>query len=178
MIIFFELSIIVFLSSWLFDEYLNNPFMQEYLANIAPTVVPILSVTFGGIAAMTATTLYIRVRRSRMEQEELNTRLTQPTTRRTPRKRSNTGRSPTVKSRTELPGGVPSPNFIITESKPAEQKIEPAPAQTSVPAAQPAQPEQQTTVPPPAPAPQSSQAQPSPSPATSSVPPGEVKQAQ
>jgi len=49
-IILTQSTLILFLFSWLLIEYQNNPFMQQYLTNIAPTLVPILSLSFGAIA--------------------------------------------------------------------------------------------------------------------------------
>ncbi len=174
MLIFTQFSIILFLTGWLYAEYLNNPFMQQYLSNIAPTVVPVLSVAFGGIAAMTATTLYIHVRRSRLDEQDLANRSSQSSARKAAKKRANGPRGTTIKARTELPGGLPSPQFIITESKPAvEQKTEtqptpaPEPVPSPAPSAQPAPSQPQTTsaTPETSPAPTNQQSAPSPQPA-------------
>jgi hypothetical protein len=139
-IILSQSILVLFLSSWLLSEYLNNPFMQQYLANLAPTVVPILSLAFGITAAMTATTLYLRFRKLKQANDRLDTMPRSMQARRTPRKRVPQ-RPPTTKTSEQQPSGLPTPMFIITESKAPptveEKKPEsppsPAPTETAKP---------------------------------------------
>ncbi len=137
-IILSQSILVLFLSIWLLSEYLNNPFMQQYLANLAPTVVPIVSLAFGTTAAMTATTLYLRFRKLKQTNDRLDTRSMQA--RRAPRKRVPQ-RPPMTKAIEQPLSGLPTPQFIITESKPPqiveEKKPEnpplPAPTETANP---------------------------------------------
>jgi hypothetical protein len=139
-IILSQSILVLFLSSWLLSEYLNNPFMQQYLANLAPTIVPILSLAFGATAAMTATTLYLRFRKLKQTNDRLDTIPRSMQARRAPRKRVPQ-RPPTTKANEQPLSGLPIPTFIITESKPPpateEKKPEsppsPAPIDTAKP---------------------------------------------
>jgi len=138
-IILSQSALLLFLSTWLLSEYLNNPFMQQYLANLAPTIIPILSLAFGATAAMTATTLYLRFRKLKQANDRLDTIPRSMQGRRATRKRVPQ-RPPTIKTN-EPPSGLPTPQFIITESKPApviedkkpESQPSPAPTETAKP---------------------------------------------
>jgi hypothetical protein len=139
-IILSQSILVLFLSSWLFSEYLNNPFMQQYLANLAPTIVPIISLAFGATAAMTATTLYLRFRKLKHANDRFDTMPRSLQSRRTPRKRVLP--KPTIKTNEQPPSGLPTPKFIITESKPPPPVLEekkpesppsPAPTETARP---------------------------------------------
>ena len=114
-IILTQSTMILFLFSWLVIEYQNNPFMQQYLTNIAPTLVPILSLSFGAIAAMTATTLYFRFRKLKEANDRLDTIPRSIQARRVPRKRAPQKPLQT-KTNEQQPSGLPTPKFIITES--------------------------------------------------------------
>jgi len=117
-IILGQTALVLFLSSWLLAEYLNNPFMQQYLTNLAPTIVPILSLAFGATAAMTATTLYLRFRKLKEANDRLDTIPRSLQARRAPRKR--VPQKPlTTKTNEQQPSGLPTPKFIITESNPS-----------------------------------------------------------
>ena len=132
-IILGQTALVLFLSSWLLAEYLNNPFMQQYLTNLAPTIVPILSLAFGATAAMTATTLYLRFRKLKEANDRLDTIPRSLQARRAPRKRSPQ-KALTTKTNEQQPSGLPTPKFIITESNPSpvveEKKPDNPPSQT------------------------------------------------
>ena len=130
-IILGQTALVLFLSSWLLAEYLNNPFMQQYLTNLAPTIVPILSLAFGATAAMTATTLYLRFRKLKDANDRLDTIPRSIQARRAPRKRAP--QKPLTTKTNEQPSGLPTPKFIITESNPSpvveEKKPDSPPSQ-------------------------------------------------
>jgi len=132
-IILAQSTLILFLFSWLLIEYQNNPFMQQYLTNIAPTLVPILSLSFGAIAAMTATTLYYRFRKLKEANDRLDTIPRSIQARRAPRKRAPQ-KPLTTKTNEQQPSGLPTPKFIITESNPSpvveEKRSDNPPSQT------------------------------------------------
>src|SRR5437016_14449133 len=132
-IILGQTGLVLFLSSWLLAEYLNNPFMQQYLTNLAPTIVPILSLAFGATAAMTATTLYLRFRKLKDASDRLDTIPRSIQARRAPRKRSPQ-KPLTTKTNEQQPSGHPTPKFIITESNPSpvveEKRTDNPPSQT------------------------------------------------
>jgi len=117
-IILGQTGLVLFLSSWLLAEYLNNPFMQQYLTNLAPTIVPILSLAFGATAAMTATTLYLRFRKLKDASDRLDTIPRSIQARRAPRKRAPQ-KPLTIKTNEQQLSGLPTPKFIITESNPS-----------------------------------------------------------
>ena len=132
-IILTQSTLILFLFSWLLIEYQNNPFMQQYLTNLAPTIVPILSLAFGATAAMTATTLYLRFRKLKDANDRLDTIPRSIQARRAPRKRSPQ-KPLTTKTNEQQPSGLPTPKFIITESNPSpvveEKRSDNPPSQT------------------------------------------------
>ena len=131
-IILGQTGLVLFLSSWLLAEYLNNPFMQQYLTNLAPTIVPILSLAFGATAAMTATTLYLRFRKLKDANDRLDTIPRPIQARRAPRKRAPQ-KPLTTKTNEQQLSGLPTPKFIITESNPSpvveEKKPDSPPSQ-------------------------------------------------
>jgi hypothetical protein len=61
-IIVAELSVIIGLSSWAVSEYFNDIYFQSYVNNLAPILVPVVSVGFGVASASTATVLYFRMK--------------------------------------------------------------------------------------------------------------------
>ena len=132
-IILGQTGLVLFLSSWLLAEYLNNPFMQQYLTNLAPTIVPILSLAFGATAAMTATTLYLRFRKLKDASDRLDTIPRSIQARRAPRKRAPQ-KPLTIKTNEQQLSGLPTPKFIITESNPSpvveEKRSDNPPSQT------------------------------------------------
>jgi len=134
-IILAQTGLVLFLSSWLLAEYLNNPFMQQYLTKLAPTIVPILSLAFGATAAMTATTLYLRFRKLKEANDRLDTIPRSLQARRAPRKRSPQ-KPLTTKTNEQQPSGLPTPKFIITESNPSsvveEKKPDSPPSQALI----------------------------------------------
>jgi len=130
-IILGQSALVLFLSSWLLAEYLNNPFMQQYLTNLAPTIVPILSLAFGATAAMTATTLYLRFRKLKEANDRLDTILCSLKARRPPRKRIPQKPLTTKTKDEQQPSGIPTPTFILTDSKPSPIAEEKADSQQS-----------------------------------------------
>ena len=130
-IILTQSTLILFLFSWLLIEYQNNPFMQQYLTNIAPTLVPILSLSFGAIAAMTATTLYYRFRKLKEANDRPDTIPRSLQARRAPRKRSPQKPLTTKTKDEQQPSGIPTPTFILTDSKPSPIAEEKADSQQS-----------------------------------------------
>ena len=139
LIILTQTALILFLTSWLLVEYESNPFMQQYLTNLAPTIAPLLSLAFGVFAAMTATILYVRFRKVKAEGNRHDTFPRSSQARRTPRKRIPP-RPLTTKTKDDLqPIAIPTPKFIITESKPSpvagEKKPESPPSPTPTEAA-------------------------------------------
>jgi hypothetical protein len=77
-IILGELAVIISLGSWVYSEYVNNPYFQIYVNSLSPILVPIISVSFGIISATVATLLYFTMRnirrRDHSKQEELHTK--------------------------------------------------------------------------------------------------------
>ena len=130
-LIIVQTLVILFLFSWLLIEYQNNPFMQQYLTNIAPTLVPILSLSFGAIAAMTATTLYYRFRKLKEANDRLDTIPRSLQARRAPRKRIPQKPLTTKTKDEQQPSGIPTPTFILTDSKPSPIAEEKADSQQS-----------------------------------------------
>jgi len=130
-IILGQSALVLFLSSWLLAEYLNNPFMQQYLTNLAPTIVPILSLAFGATAAMTATTLYLRFRKLKEANDRLDTIPRSIQARRAPRKRIPQKPLTTKTKDEQQPSGIPTPTFILTDSKPSPIAEEKADSQQS-----------------------------------------------
>ena len=130
-IILAQSTLILFLFSWLLIEYQNNPFMQQYLTNIAPTLVPILSLSFGAIAAMTATTLYYRFRKLKEANDRPDTIPRSLQARRAPRKRIPQKPLTTKTKEEQRPSGIPTPTFILTDSKPSPIAEEKADSQQS-----------------------------------------------
>ena len=130
-IILGQTALVLFLSSWLLAEYLNNPFMQQYLTNLAPTIVPILSLAFGATAAMTATTLYLRFRKLKDANDRLDTIPRSLQARRAPRKRIPQKPLTTKTKDDQQPSGIPTPTFILTDSKPSPIAEEKADSQQS-----------------------------------------------
>jgi hypothetical protein len=138
-IILTQSTLILFLFSWLLVEYESNPFMQQYLTNLAPTIAPVLSLAFGVLAAMTATILYVRFRRVKAAGDRLDTIPRSTQSHRTHRKRV-TAKPSTTKIKDDLqPIMLPIPRFIITESKPSqvaeERKQDSTPSPTPTEAA-------------------------------------------
>ena len=133
LIILTQTALILFLTSWLLVEYESNPFMQQYLTNLAPTIAPVLSLAFGVLAAMTATILYVRFRRVKAAGSRLDTIPRSTQSHRTHRKRVP-AKPLTTRIKDDLqPNILPTPKFIITESKPSPVAEEMKPDSTPSP---------------------------------------------
>jgi hypothetical protein len=61
--------VIIGLSSWVYSEYLNNPYFQSYMNSLSPILVPILSAGFGIASATVATVLYFTMRNIRQQED-------------------------------------------------------------------------------------------------------------
>jgi hypothetical protein len=74
-IILGELAVIITLSSWVYSEYVNNTYFQNYVNGFSPILLPIISVGFGISSATVATLLYFTMmnmkRRDEPKEEEL-----------------------------------------------------------------------------------------------------------
>src|SRR5260370_31703780 len=74
-IILGELAVIITLASWVYSEYLNNAYFQNYVNGLSPILLPIVSVGFGITSATVATLLYFTMRnirqRDELKEEEL-----------------------------------------------------------------------------------------------------------
>ena len=67
-IILAELAVIVTLASWVYSEYVNNPYFQSYVNGLSPILLPIVSVGFGITSATVATLLYFTMRNVRQRE--------------------------------------------------------------------------------------------------------------
>jgi len=105
--------VIVGLGGWVYSEYLNNPYFQNYVNSLSPILVPIVSVGFGIASASVATVLYFTMRN--IKQRE-GLKEDEPSRTRGPTKK--TGKKPQISpSRSEKPvaGGlatVPKPKGL------------------------------------------------------------------
>jgi hypothetical protein len=68
-IILGELAVIITLSSWVYSEYVNNTYFQNYVNGFSPILLPIVSVGFGITSATVATLLYFTMRNMRQRDE-------------------------------------------------------------------------------------------------------------
>ena len=66
-----QLVVNVFLGTWLYDEYLHNPFMQEYLAGAWSTIWPIFAVIVGITAG--AAGVFVFSKRGRLTRQASET---------------------------------------------------------------------------------------------------------
>ena len=107
-IILSELSVILFLSSWVYLEYLNSPYFQSYVNSLAPIILPIFSVAFGVTSATVATYLYFGMRRVQQSEH------TGDVPRRRLHRKGRKTHSSTSKSDQNTTVGVPRPRFVIT----------------------------------------------------------------
>jgi hypothetical protein len=77
-IILGELAVIITLGSWVYSEYVNNTYFQNYVNSLSPILLPIVSVGFGITSATVATLLYFTMRNIRQregpKEEELSRR--------------------------------------------------------------------------------------------------------
>ena len=69
-IILGELAVIITLASWVYSEYVNNLYFQNYVNGLSPILLPIVSVGFGITSATVATLLYFTMRNIRRRDEQ------------------------------------------------------------------------------------------------------------
>jgi hypothetical protein len=112
--------VIIGLGSWVYSEYLNNPYFQSYMNSLSPILVPVVSVGFGIVSATVATQLYFTMRNIR---EQEGGKKEDHASRRGPAKK--TARKPQISSSrnekpvTGSPALVPRPKlFLAGQPKP------------------------------------------------------------
>ena len=129
-IILTELSIIIFLGSALYSEYVNSQYFQTYVnTSVIPIAVPVLSVIFGITSASIATFLYFGMRRV----QQANRGDEPPQKRRLHRKVKRTRSIGSSRSsEPNMNSGVPKPRFVITNSNPSKETVEKATSGTSI----------------------------------------------
>lgn len=64
-IILGELAVIIGLGSWVYSEYVNNAYFQNYVDSLSPILLPIASTGFGVASAAVATLLFFKMRNLR-----------------------------------------------------------------------------------------------------------------
>ena len=132
-----ELGLILFLGSSLLLQYFYNVYFQDYVNQLLPILIPILSIAFGATSATVATRLYLSMTRIRVtpeRREDESTAKKKPQARKTPKRTApnpvipSEGAITTAKSRPPSATAgkpIPLPNLENEEKKAGESSSKP-----------------------------------------------------